>query len=174
MRRFVEATDRVPEGILLAINGCAGLTVTVLHGLFLKFGDFPASFVRSIWPLEVVLIVAAGVAAFDSAAGLLWKRVTRTALAIEACLAIIVSVALVTWAITIVIVGTPRDVGFAWSPGFLGAIAGYSVYLLRRTLLHRWIGRPSVFYAHLWTFFIVLPIEVAVVARLIFDFMTRH
>ena len=174
MKRLVEALDRVPKRVLIALNGLAGFTVAVFQLVILAVATPPPEIWRAVGILVWIVSIAASISAVAAAVGLSHSPSADGALAVQAVACTAGAASLVIWAVWIVFFGTPPGVGFAWSPGVLSLVLGYSVYLLRRSVLAAQCSRsPVLFYSHLWLAAAMLPIDIAVIVRVIVQFITR-
>ena len=157
------------------MNAVAGLTVAIAQTVMVMFVDLPPALRTSANSVLVVcLIASAVVTACSGLVAVVAPSSLHGAFATQALAVACGSSALLIWAASIAVVGTPLGVGFSWSPGLLSIATAYSVYLLRRSFLESRLERSQrVFYAHLWAAVAVLPIDVAVLVRVIIDFVMR-
>jgi hypothetical protein len=164
----------VPKVVLLGLDLLAALVMGIGPSVIAAVASIPAPVVdQTRWVTRGLL--AGGVIVIPAAAvALLVPATQRIAFRIHAAGGLVLAATLLAWATSIVLRGTPRGVGFSWSPGILTFACAYAVYVTRRSLPDDQVrASKPLFYSHLVAAVVVCPIDFAVMFRIIFDFMAR-
>jgi hypothetical protein len=168
LARAVEAVDKVSVVALLLINAAlAGFLLLAQGGALAAAYFAQPNKVSEILPKALVSLPLATIIILSSLAALLNTRWRSVILSGQALILVAGSVALFGWALSVLFRGLPQG-RFSWAPGLMTAFCVYPIYVLRRTVFARHISACWwVYYLHLITLLVVLPVDAGVFARVI-------
>lgn len=157
----VEKLDAIPEPIPLLVNLCIAGFVCLAHGgaLLLEL-TCETGQVDSIKPLASITLPIACLVIISSLLALKWVRARRAILGVHATFLTAGALASFLWATGILFKGIPKGSNFAWTPGILSGLCAYSFYLLRRTVLVKFLDYAIIKYLHLIVFIFVFSVDV--------------
>ena len=169
---LLDRVDSLPERALLLIDLCIGLFALVAHGgalILVRLGKAPMFEQYAVWLL--VSVVGFGCVVVSSTLAFFWERGRRPILAAHAVVLLGLAVALVGWAVGLVLNGIPTEVNFSWSPGLFTALVFYGVYLFRRLFLLGYVSAsPLARHCHVAAALVAAALELGVLVRLFLRF----
>jgi len=169
--KAVDKLDVIPEYVPLIVNLCIAGFVGLAHGGALAIAiTQEADQLDFIRPMASVSLPLAGLIIISSIIALLWRRSRRAILGAHAVILTIGAVAMLAWATSILIKGIPKASRFGWSPGMMTFLCVYPVYLLRRTILARYLTLAVVKYLHVAVLVFALIVDVGVFVKLVSSF----
>jgi len=155
--------DEIPAHVLLMVNMAIAGFVGLAHG-----GALAATLIQEpenlgeILPLAGVSLPIATVILISSIVVLISKKWLMPVLSIHSIMLCCGSVAAFVWISGILLNGIPEG-NFGWSPGMMTFICVYPFYLLRITLLRKYMTRSvAVRYLHVLVFVIALAMDLGV------------
>lgn len=174
-RYLDDVLDRIPDYIPLIVNVCLAGFVFLAHGGALALACLTgANDMKDILPLASVTLPLAAIVGLSSILGFFQPRFRSPILASHAIVLCVGAVALLLWSTSLLFKGIPEG-NFGWSPGMLTFFCVYPVYLLRRTLLAKFIHRSrAIRLAPLAVLIIAVTVDVGVFVRTISAFAARR
>jgi len=167
LRALLGKANAVPEHALLWVNVGLACFVALAHGgaLAITYAK-PSPEAENIRQIAMFSLPIAAIVIVTAATALIRADLRRRVLGIHGIVLAGSAVALLLWALDILLHGIPEG-GFSWSPGLLSAWVGYSFFVLCRFSLPIELrSRSAIFYAPLVALVVAMPIDVGVLIRL--------
>lgn len=164
----VEKLDTIPEHVLLIVNLCIAGFVCFAHGGALLIAlTSEAGQIDSIKLLASITLPLASLVIISSLLAFKWLRARRVILGVHAAFLTVGAIAIDVWVTGILFKGIPKASSFSWTPGIMSGLCAYSFYLLRRTVLVKYMDYTMIKYLHVIAFVFVFSLDIGVFGKLI-------
>ena len=163
VRALLAKFDAIPERVLLWVNVGLAAFVGVAHGGALAITYMkPTPQADQIRQLASISLPIAALIVVTAVVALVQPTYRRPTLAIHGAAFALSSLALLVWALSLLVHGLPEG-NFAWSPGLMSIWICYSAFVASRySVSPAMRHRSLLFYAPLVAIFVAIPIDVAV------------
>ena len=174
VRALLTKFDAISERVLLWVNVGLAAFVGMAHGGALAITYLkPTPEADQIRQLASISLPISALVIITAVVALIRVDYRRSTLAVHGVALALSSVALLVWALILLIRGLPEG-NFTWTPGLMSIWVCYSAFVASRySVPFAMRHRPALFYAPLGAIVVVIPIDVAIVIEVLGEISRR-